>query len=317
MTARLKWLWFIRPLGFVLGMACGGSITSVGDGGTDGSGGSAGHGGSAGSGGTGGSGGTAGSGGMAGSGGTGGGGGSDAACGECMPTFICCEGKCVNPNNDIHNCGMCGHTCKVAPPYCDMGKCGTPPCENLTCSTTSTCCGDNCCTAGELCCNIPGPVVTNSPTCAPPVDGTCPGGCTGCVCASPDTPIATPNGDRPIAELAVGDLVYSVDHDAVVTVPIVQVNRTPVHDHRVVRVHLASGALLEISPGHPTADGRTFADLHAGDTLDQVGVASAELVPYRYGFTYDILPDSSTHAYFAGGALIGSTLAPRREPTRE
>jgi hypothetical protein len=140
--------------------------------------------------------------------------------------------------------------------------------------------------------------------------GTCDKGCPACVCASPGTPIATPQGERPIADLAIGDLVYSVDHDAVVAVPVLRVNRTPVHDHRVVRVALASGAVLEISAPHPTADGRTFGDLHAGDVLDHLTVTSVEVIPYTHPFTYDILPASATHTYFAGGALIGSTLPP-------
>jgi hypothetical protein len=37
-------------------------------------------------------------------------------------------------------------------------------------------------------------------------------------------------------------------------------------------------------------------------------VSSAAVVPYGFDATYDILPDSDTGAYFAGGALIGSTL---------
>jgi hypothetical protein len=45
------------------------------------------------------------------------------------------------------------------------------------------------------------------------------------VCASPDTPIATPLGERPIAELRPGDVVYSVDHDAIVAVPLTRVRR--------------------------------------------------------------------------------------------
>jgi hypothetical protein len=140
--------------------------------------------------------------------------------------------------------------------------------------------------------------------------GTCDKGCPACVCASPGTPIATPQGDRPIAELAPGDLVYSADGDAFVAVPVLRVNRTPVRNHHVVRVTLGSGAVLEISPRHPTADGRTFGDLRAGDTLDRLSVTSAELVPYAYPFTYDILPASETHTYVAGGALVGTTLAP-------
>jgi hypothetical protein len=106
----------------------------------------------------------------------------------------------------------------------------------------------------------------------------------------------------------VGDLVYSVEHDAVVAVPILRVNRAPVHDHHVMRVRLATGAVLEISPQHPTAEGGKFGDLHAGGTLDGKAIVSAELVPYAHPFTYDILPASDTHTYYAGGALIGTTL---------
>lgn len=97
-----------------------------------------------------------------------------------------------------------------------------------------------------------------------------------------------------------------------VAVPIARVNRAPVQNHHVVRVSLASGVVLEISPRHPTADGRTFADLHAGDALDGVRVTAAELVPYGHPFTYDILPASRTGTYYAGGALIGSTLQAER-----
>ena len=129
------------------------------------------------------------------------------------------------------------------------------------------------------------------------------------ICASPDTPIATPNGEQPIASLRAGDLVYSVDHDAIVVVPLLKVEHTSVAHHRVVRVALEDGRVLEISPGHPTADGRTFGDLLAGSQLDaEHAVLSAELVPYSYDATFDILPASSTGTYYAAGALIGSTL---------
>jgi hypothetical protein len=135
--------------------------------------------------------------------------------------------------------------------------------------------------------------------------------CASCcpICAAPNTPVATPYGERPIASLRVGDLVYSVDHDAIRAVPLVRVGRTPVSAHHVMRVVLRGGRTLEISPGHPTADGRKFGDLRPGVLLDeQHEVVSVELVPYSYDATYDILPASSTGTYFAAGALIGSTL---------
>jgi hypothetical protein len=127
------------------------------------------------------------------------------------------------------------------------------------------------------------------------------------VCAAPDTPIATPDGDRPIAELAPGDLVYSVDGSGIAVVPIARVGKRAVRGHRVIAVRLASGT-LHVSALQPTADGRSFGDLAAGGTLDGIQVLSAREVPYLHAFTHDILPLSSSGAYFAGGALIGSTL---------
>jgi len=132
-----------------------------------------------------------------------------------------------------------------------------------------------------------------------------------CICASPDTPIATPNGDVPIAQLRAGDLVFSVDHDAVKVVPLLRAHRTAVRHHHVEHIELANGIVLEISGGHPTADGRTFADLRAGAKLDGVTVTSAKSVAYDSDYTYDILPASDTGTYFAGGLLIGSTLYQR------
>jgi hypothetical protein len=129
------------------------------------------------------------------------------------------------------------------------------------------------------------------------------------VCASPVTPIGTPDGDRAIASLKVGDLVYSVDRDELRAVPIREIRRMAVIHHHVMQVRLSNGAELDISAPHPTADGRSFGQLRAGDMIDGVGVVSAQSVPYAYDFTYDILPDSDTGTYVAGGALIGSTLS--------
>jgi hypothetical protein len=40
-----------------------------------------------------------------------------------------------------------------------------------------------------------------------------------------------------------------------------------------------------------------------------VEILSARSVPYAHDRTFDILPDSDTGTYYAGGVLIGSTLA--------
>ncbi len=134
-------------------------------------------------------------------------------------------------------------------------------------------------------------------------------GCKTCVCASPDTPIATPQGEIAMAQLEMGDLVFSLHHGQVEAVPIRTTNRTPVDHHQVLQIVLANGKVLEISAGHPTADGRSFAHLQPGDWLDCVEVRSVRAIPYSHPYTYDILPDSDTGTYFAAGVLIGSTLS--------
>ncbi len=295
----------------------GGSGGAAGsDGGRGGSGGAAG--GAAGRGGTGGTGGAAGrggtggtGGGSAGRGGTGGGGGSRVACQtdtDCS-LFKCCGGFCVNTNNDIANCGGCNIACTGQNPYCAAGTCGTPPCTGTTCAAGTFCCASQCCAAGQLCCFIevgPGTI-----QCSNPVNGSCPQGCIGgCPCTAPTTPIATPSGARPIADLRVGDLVYSLDRGALAVVPIKLVHRTPVSPaHEVVELRLAHGVVLHVTPNHPTADGRTFGDLTPGDRLDGVPVVGARVVSYGGSFTHDILPDSDSGTYVAGGVLIGSALA--------
>jgi hypothetical protein len=104
-------------------------------------------------------------------------------------------------------------------------------------------------------------------------------------------------------------LVYSVDNGAILAVPVLEVGSTPVAAHWVMRVVLSSGAVLDVSPGHPTGDGREFGDLTAGDSFDvDHAIVSADLVPYFHDRTYDILPASSTGTYFSAGVLVGSTL---------
>lgn len=161
---------------------------------------------------------------------------------------------------------------------------------------------------GQLCCLVPGPIGENLGCFDPNAAGTCPTGCATCQCTAPDTPIATPNGDRPIQSLKEGDLVYSVHRGAVVVVPVRKTQRMAVTNHFMVRVELSTGAVLEISPGHPTADGKSFADLEAGGKLFDMPIRSVRRVAYEHEFTYDILPDSDSGTYFAAGALIGSTM---------
>lgn len=128
-------------------------------------------------------------------------------------------------------------------------------------------------------------------------------------CAAPDTPILTPDGERAISSLRAGDLVLTVDAGRVVAAPVLVVQSTPAPGHTVARITLDSGRVLELSHGHPTADGRTLADLTPGMLLGDASVRSVESVPYPFDATWDILPSSDSGAYFAAGALVGSTLA--------
>ncbi len=236
--------------------------------------------------------------------------GSGAACvPECADATVCCDGKCRRLENDPLNCGACGNACKTdAAPFCGGGQCGPAPCEGVTpCSSQQHCCGVACCAQAELCCNVPGPIEFG-PSCQAPVEGTCPVGCAGCRCAAPDTPIATPAGERPIAELREGELVYSVHRGRLAVVPIRQVVRREVKDHSVVEVLLESGRTLAISGAHPLADGRMVEDARAGDELFGARVERVRVVAYPHSHTYDILPASDTGTYLAAGALVGSTL---------
>lgn len=129
-----------------------------------------------------------------------------------------------------------------------------------------------------------------------------------CVCSAPWTIIDTPDGPRRIADLRVGDLVYSVNRGQKTVVPLARVGRRAVFGHAVVRVTLEGGALIEMSGGHPTADGRSFRDLAPGERLGDALVVAVEYVPYDEPFTYDILPASDSGTYFSNGAWLGSTM---------
>ena len=143
-------------------------------------------------------------------------------------------------------------------------------------------------------------VLSRTPSGLPP----CP------ICLALGTRIATPNGERAVEELRVGDIVWTTDaRGERVAARLVAVGSTPVPaTHEVVRLALDDGRVVFVSPGHPTADGRRVGDLAVGDTLEGARIASATRVTYGGGATFDILPAGATGAYWANGVLLGSTL---------
>lgn len=224
-------------------------------------------------------------------------------CPQEPPSGACTEGtsSCLYPDGTDCICANCGPNaplCNVDDPYqwyCQPAPEGCPtyaPNLGTQCSQAPE---DNCyytCSYDLVC--VEG-VWTQRFSCPD--------------CNSPDTPIATPSGERPVAELEAGDLVYSMHEGELAIVPIERVASKPQRHHTVMRVELETGRVLEISSGHPTADGRSFGQLRTGQMLDAVEIVRVARVPYEHERTYDLLPASDSGTYFAAGVLIGSTLA--------
>ncbi len=135
-------------------------------------------------------------------------------------------------------------------------------------------------------------------------------GCPRCLDAT--VQIATPDGERAIASLTVGDLVYTEDAAGQrVVAPILRVNRVGVPEtHRVVAVTLQDGRTVRVSAQHPLATGGVVADLLVGSRLSGSLVTGTELVRPTGSATWDILPAGATGHYWANGVVLGSTLMP-------
>jgi hypothetical protein len=130
------------------------------------------------------------------------------------------------------------------------------------------------------------------------------------ICLALHTLIATPRGPVAVEALRAGDSVWTMNAAGErVAGMVLMVTQTPVPAwHKMVHVVLEDGRELWVSPGHPTADGRTIGDLKAGDSLDGSRVVSAERVRYGQPATYDLLSSGATGFYWANGILMESTL---------
>ena len=130
------------------------------------------------------------------------------------------------------------------------------------------------------------------------------------ICLAAGSLIETPNGPVAVENLEIGDSVWTVDEageriiGTVLELGSVRVPST----HQVIHILLSDSRELWASPGHPTADHRTLADLKAGDVLDGAQVTLVERMPYPGAATYDLLPSGGTGFYWVNGILMGSTL---------
>ena len=105
-------------------------------------------------------------------------------------------------------------------------------------------------------------------------------------------------------------LVWTIDRKGARSAqPIIRaVKKAVPASHHVVRLLLSDGRTLDASPGHPLTSGQQMGTLTAGQQVDGAAIVSAKRVPYKGGFTYDILPAGETGFYWANGILIGSTI---------
>lgn len=131
------------------------------------------------------------------------------------------------------------------------------------------------------------------------------------VCLSPQTRISTPRGPVPIADLRVGDPLWTADPTGEqLAATVAKTVRVPVPvGHRMVQVLLEDGRALRASLGHPTADGHTIGDLKVGELLDGGLIVQISDVSDSPSATFDVLPSGPTGQYWADGIRVGSTLA--------
>lgn len=130
------------------------------------------------------------------------------------------------------------------------------------------------------------------------------------ICLASKTKISSPNGDINVEDIKVGDKIWSVNsnEEKIESMVIKISSMNAPKSHKVVHLVLSSGREVFISPNHPTINGLVVGELRAGDFYDGSIVESVKRVFYWAEKTYDILPNSDTGYYFAGGILLKSTL---------
>src|SRR5436853_6312055 len=133
----------------------------------------------------------------------------------------------------------------------------------------------------------------------------------GCpICLARGTHIDTPSGPTAVEGLKPGMLVWTLDaKNQRVALPILKTSAVPVAiGHSMIHLVMGDGREVWASAGHPTADGHSVDQLRRETSYDGATIAETEIVPYKGGKTYDLLPGGDTGFYWANGILLGSTL---------
>ncbi len=130
------------------------------------------------------------------------------------------------------------------------------------------------------------------------------------ICLARGTRIDTPLGPTAVEDLKPGMLVWTLDaRNQRVALPILKTSAVPVAiGHSMIHLVMEDGREVWASAGHPTADGHSVDQLRRETSYDGATIAETEIVPYKEGKTYDLLPGGDTGFYWANGILLGSTL---------
>jgi len=137
------------------------------------------------------------------------------------------------------------------------------------------------------------------------------GMCVGCTrrCLPATARIATPRGDREIATLALGELVWTQTAEGGrIAAPIEAIGALPIDGvHELVVVSLDDGRRIRASAGHPTAAMLRLDALRLGDRVDGARVTGLAREPYLGAATWDLRPTGGL-TYWVDGVLLGTTL---------